>query len=480
MKHKNRQNATLLKSALVSTIFSLLLNMGSAQSIPADSLYFGQTPPSSSPTLFAPVIFNKSNVTPYVITFSTDGTQVFYDNNSWPSRTIMYLEYKNGKWRGPVTASFANGKSAGEPSFSPDGKRIYYWMFPDASNQNNTDIYYSEKQDSLWGNPGGVLKSGNYEFHPCLVNDTSIYFTKGTGDISRCQYKNGTYQNSVTVLRDADYPDAYVAPDESYLIIRSKRAGGYGKTDLYISYNKVDGSWTNPKNLGNKINTAEDEREGDITPDGKYMTFDRGNNLYWVSAGFIDSLKHTNYTPYLKNKIKNQTDTVNSFFSLIVPDSTFFDDDGNSTLTYAATLNDGTPLPSWISFNPSTKTFSGTPTTAGSFTFQITATDAAKTSASATFTLKVIKSTTSIQQSFDQMIQVYPNPTTDKMTITFGTITYNSALLKIRDIDGRLILSNRFHNQSTSTIDLTGISKGIYFLNLTIDGKMINKKICLE
>ena len=39
----------------------------------------------------------------------------------------------------------------------------------------------------------------------------------------------------------------------------------------------------------------------------------------------------------------------------------FADVDIGDTVTYTATLSDGTALPSWLTFNPATRTFSGTP-----------------------------------------------------------------------------------------------------------------------
>jgi serralysin len=44
-----------------------------------------------------------------------------------------------------------------------------------------------------------------------------------------------------------------------------------------------------------------------------------------------------------------------------IPETAFIDPDGQQTLSYQATLASGAALPSWLSFNPATRTFSGTP-----------------------------------------------------------------------------------------------------------------------
>ena len=86
-----------------------------------------------------------------------------------------------------------------------------------------------------------------------------------------------------------------------------------------------------------------------------------------------------------------QTATEDQAFTYTPP--AFTDPEGDS-LTYSASLSDGTALPSWLSFNAETRTFSGTPQeadTPATLTVRLTATDdgAPPASSSATFTLTV-------------------------------------------------------------------------------------------
>lgn len=58
-----------------------------------------------------------------------------------------------------------------------------------------------------------------------------------------------------------------------------------------------------------------------------------------------------------------------------VPVGTFTDPDG-SVLTYSASQSDGTALPTWLSFNATTRVFSGTaPASSPNYTVRVTATD---------------------------------------------------------------------------------------------------------
>src|SRR5207245_3306076 len=70
---------------------------------------------------------------------------------------------------------------------------------------------------------------------------------------------------------------------------------------------------------------------------------------------------------------------------------TFTDVDTGDTLTYTATAADGSPLPTWLTFTASTRTFSGTPTTAnvGTLSIKTSVTDLGSLAASETFNIAV-------------------------------------------------------------------------------------------
>jgi hypothetical protein len=69
-------------------------------------------------------------------------------------------------------------------------------------------------------------------------------------------------------------------------------------------------------------------------------------------------------------------------FEYQFPQNTFTDPDPGDTLTYKATLMDGSPLPSWLTFNPDTRTLSGTSPIPQQFRIKLTATDRAGLSVS--------------------------------------------------------------------------------------------------
>lgn len=110
----------------------------------------------------------------------------------------------------------------------------------------------------------------------------------------------------------------------------------------------------------------------------------------WIEQGIaFNPLNNT--APSVQNPITNQIATQDIGFNFPIPANTFVDVDLNDSLTYSATLSNGDALPSWLNFNPTTRTFSGTPAynDVGNLNLKVTATDKPGASVSTNFTLQV-------------------------------------------------------------------------------------------
>ncbi len=88
------------------------------------------------------------------------------------------------------------------------------------------------------------------------------------------------------------------------------------------------------------------------------FVFDDGTSL---NRAQIDALNSGNHSPRVATTIGEQLARVGQAFSYVVPAGTFTDQDASDTLTYSAVQADGQPLPGWLMFDPSTRTFAGTP-----------------------------------------------------------------------------------------------------------------------
>jgi hypothetical protein len=477
-----------MKTSLLTSILILLFgSILNSQTIPPDSLYLGQTPPGNIPQIFAPGIISLTGRTEYGISISPVGDEMLFALGNWPYKRTMIMKYENNHWTGPDTVSFSVTRSAEEAIYSPNGQRVYYYAYNPPNPVGGADLCYSVKNGSVWGEPinlGTPLNTSQDEYHPCVVADSSVYFENAAGKICYSKFQNGAYLPRILLPPMFNDPNQawgnpFVSPDESYFIFNSSRPGGFGGTDLYISYKKIDGSWTNPKNLGNIINTSTNENGVEITDDSLYMTYVSNNDIYWVGSNFIDSLRYTNFVPYVLNLIPDQTAIKGELFTFTIPDSTFIDDDGNNTLTYRAKLTNGYPLPTWLAFDTIAATFSGIPPIIQTLNIKVTATDTAGASASTNFKITV-NNPVSIDQIIGQhdAIKIFPNPTSGLINISLKSLPGETAIAEVYNLQGKVIRTNTF--KKSIHMDMTDSPKGIYILKLLIDNEITVSKICIQ
>ena len=128
--------------------------------------------------------------------------------------------------------------------------------------------------------------------YPTVANNDNLYFT-GEDGIYKSVFLNNHYQapiklgNEINSLKRAAHP--YIAPDETYMIFDAQPRGDL-KSDLFISYQKKDGSWTIAESLGKDINTSESQAIAMMSPDGKLLFFVRNGEIYWVKTDSISKL----------------------------------------------------------------------------------------------------------------------------------------------------------------------------------------------
>jgi large repetitive protein len=94
---------------------------------------------------------------------------------------------------------------------------------------------------------------------------------------------------------------------------------------------------------------------------------------YAVTASFELKVELNN-GPLAASPLANQTARPGQAFVFVLPENTFSDPDGDD-LVLSAVLEGGAALPAWLSFDPQTWTFSGTPPGVGSYVIRVTASD---------------------------------------------------------------------------------------------------------
>ncbi|MCH6256677.1 putative Ig domain-containing protein, partial [Puniceicoccaceae bacterium K14] len=135
---------------------------------------------------------------------------------------------------------------------------------------------------------------------------------------------------------------------------------------------------------GELSGTPENGDVGDIS-----ITVTASDGEESTSDTFTLSVENTNDGPTVSTSISDQSTDEDAAFSLDVS-SNFADEDLGDTLTYSATLENGSDLPDWITINSETGELSGTPENGdvGDISITVTASDGEE-STSDTFTLSV-------------------------------------------------------------------------------------------
>ncbi|HZW24918.1 MAG TPA: putative Ig domain-containing protein [Gallionella sp.] len=121
------------------------------------------------------------------------------------------------------------------------------------------------------------------------------------------------------------------------------------------------------------------------------FAYEATDGIAATPATLTVTIAGTSDVPVLATQLADQTRQQDAAFSFAVPAGSFTDIDNGDVLSYSATLADGSALPSWLSFDAATQTFSGTPGNAdvGSLSIVVTATDSGGLSASSTFAVDV-------------------------------------------------------------------------------------------
>jgi VCBS repeat-containing protein len=129
----------------------------------------------------------------------------------------------------------------------------------------------------------------------------------------------------------------------------------------------------------------------------EHFTYGATDGIVRDTATLDITVAGTNDAPIVVAPLADRDLTFNKAFSFKLPENSFKDLDKGDTLTYSATLADGSELPDWLKFDAATGTFSGkTPKKVGAIDVRVTATDQAANggtdgslSASDVFTLSV-------------------------------------------------------------------------------------------
>jgi len=260
--------------------------------------YLGQKPPGLTPEAFAPDIVSMEYYESGG-TFTPDMKEFYFirGGGEYEKLTFVVFQYENNQWLESVVRS----PWAGQPVVSPDGNTMHLGE------------RYMERTKAGWSEVKRLeapFKDGSDTFIMRLSSSASGTYYFDTYDKEKPDFPirysrlvDGKYEKpkalnkAINTGTQLNHP--FIAPDESYLIWDAKKEGGYGNSDIYISFKQQDGSWGEAINLGDKINTEAWEAAASVTPDGKYLFFNRNMgtdnyenvDIFWVDAQIIETLR---------------------------------------------------------------------------------------------------------------------------------------------------------------------------------------------
>lgn len=299
---KQRSQNSLIVYLMVITLTLLLTINAYPQCLP----YLGQNAPNRIPIRFVPDSMAANTSWQYhgTPTFSPSGDEMYYAIYRYnPGRVeIWFTKCSNGKWTQPIIAPFSNlNYENNNPVFSRHKDTLYF-----LSPRPTGFIHRVVRTNETWSAPIALALPIPQGFSTGLqfsIADNGNVYAElspqgSNSDIYVWHCVNGLYQ-SPKKIETINTPELdftpFVDPEEKFIIFCSRRPGGLGNTDMYISKRNSDNTWTTPKNVGRSINSGE-VVSPIISRDGKFLFYDAwidgaaGGNPYWVSAEVVTRL----------------------------------------------------------------------------------------------------------------------------------------------------------------------------------------------
>ncbi len=234
----------------------------------------------------------------YLPSLTIDGNELVFTRRVNNSNEDFYFSKKNKTgWENAraATGAINTPQSEAAQTLSADGEWMIYSAQGRKDSYGNYDLYMAQLTPKGWEDTyhfGGKINTDQWESQPCLSpGNKDLYFASrrpgGFGGIdiyvSRLQ-ANGYYSEpenlgpNINTAGDDQCP--FIHADNQTLYFTSNYWPGYGDDDLFVSRKQPDGQWGKPQNLGYPINTVEKEGTLFVAADGKtaYYASDRADS----------------------------------------------------------------------------------------------------------------------------------------------------------------------------------------------------------
>ena len=324
----NRFLAAILLVFTGAALWAVHATGPAAQEVPSHGPFLGQDPPGLTPEVFGEGFFSSYAPVHGRITFNTGGTELYWTANAAPVQSRWQMVMRaDSSWTEPEPSWLELEYMENGLSFSPDGSRAWFHSdraTPDGGRAGDANLWYRDRVEGRWDDPvalGGSVNTPNGgERQPTLARDGTLYFTRepdrspsnpggeswyGASDLFVAPPAEGGFGEAERLGPEINSPyhevEAAVAPDGSYLVFISNRPGGYSeRINLYVSFRREDGSWTDAASLSD-VFELDNIWFPSITPDGRYLFFCDAHytpdgivgEYYWVDTRAVLALRAT-------------------------------------------------------------------------------------------------------------------------------------------------------------------------------------------
>ncbi len=251
--------------------------------------------------LFAPKNMGdsiNSNVSEYYPTITLDGKEFVYTrrvnnfNEDFYESSLINNSWSKSKG---LPGNINTSLNEGAQNISQDGQLLIFTGCNLPDGLGSCDLYISYLTSEGWSTPenlGNTVNTEGWESAPSLSPDKrDLYFASRRADgyggsdiyVSR-RLPNGRFsepENLGPVVNTAgDESCPFMHADNQTLYFTSNGHLGYGGDDLFLVKKGPKGTWSKPVNLGYPINTIENEGSLIVAADGKtaYYASDRSDS----------------------------------------------------------------------------------------------------------------------------------------------------------------------------------------------------------
>lgn len=286
-------------------------------------------------TALAPIIVCAQNLGPNV---NTEGdeyiNQVFTDSIVFTRRSgnefVFVSKIIDGQYMlaEPLNLGWHNEYWIGAMRFSSDMKTLYFVGIDYPGGYGRGDIYKSEYVDNQWSEPiniGQPINSATMESQPCIsADDKEMYFVRDTrNNKSNIYYSRfsdrrlGSPKPVTSINTRFGEMAPFIHPDGRTLFFASEGHNGMGGYDIFVCRKLLNGTWSQPVNLGAPVNSDKNEISFVVSSDSKkcYVSSDRdggfgGYDIYVFDYEDINVPEIVDTTHFVMRNINFEFDSA--------------------------------------------------------------------------------------------------------------------------------------------------------------------------